>query len=71
MKLKMSLLQPPPEIFCSNRTSVIQPPKDPESFSLKSETITGWNMQIPVGNDTDEVRYRTIFYSQVCSLDFK
>ncbi|XP_037773812.1 uncharacterized protein LOC119569932 [Penaeus monodon] len=56
------VLEPPQDVYCTDRKTYLSPPKTVQSFSYKSEHITGVNIPFPSGdNDTFLLRFRGIF----------
>ncbi|XP_063615154.1 uncharacterized protein LOC134788208 [Penaeus indicus] len=56
------VLEPPQDVYCTDRKTYLSPPKTVQSFSYKSEHITGVDIPFPSGdNDTFLLRFRGIF----------
>lgn len=56
------VLEPPKDVYCTDRKTYLNPPKTVQSFSYKSEHITGVDIPFPSGdNDTFLLRFRGIF----------
>ncbi|XP_042855314.1 uncharacterized protein LOC122242155 [Penaeus japonicus] len=56
------VLEPPKDVYCTDRKTYLSPPRTVQSFSYQSEHISGVDIPFPSGdNDTVLLRFRGIF----------
>ncbi|CAL4082333.1 unnamed protein product, partial [Meganyctiphanes norvegica] len=60
MRPSQEAMEPPSDVYCHGRSSNFLPPKTPHYFSAETETVTGFNLVYPAGdNETQTVHFKT------------
>lgn len=64
--------QPPVDVYCHGRKDVYAPPRAPFYFAYNAESIAGFDLPFPAGdNETTTVHFTTVIsHSVSISLDF-